>query len=256
MTEMRIRTIKPDFWHSQKIARLSKDDRLLFIGLWNLADDAGILEDRYQLIAAELFPYDLEADPHATYMSVQGGLTELAKLRLLIRYEKNEKSYLFIPGWDEHQRINRPSASKLPQPPVQPAPIQGVLIEDSLSAHGALTAGKGKGSGRGKGNGKGNGNGSTSGKPDYADEFITWYALYPKHVARPAAIKAYEKARDKATADVLLEGARRYNSEVVRLKTEARYVKHPATWLNNEGWLDEPATAVMADRPKPEWGDD
>jgi hypothetical protein len=245
---MRIRTIKPDFWHSEKIAKLSKDDRLLFIGLWNVADDAGVIEDKYQLIAAELFPFDLEADPRATYASVRGGLDALTDIRLLTRYEVDGKGYLFIPGWEEHQRIDRPSKSRLPQPTTQNAPIQGVLIEDSSNTLRVLDVGKGKGSGKGKGKGIGNGTDAAQ----LLDDFATWYATYPKHVARPAAIKAYSKARENATADALLDGARRYNAEVVAAATKAQFIKHPATWLNNEGWLDEPAVAVMADR-KPEW---
>ena len=39
----RIRTIKPQFWDDLKIGRLSRDARLLYIGLWNFADDLGVV---------------------------------------------------------------------------------------------------------------------------------------------------------------------------------------------------------------------
>ena len=38
---MRIRTIKPEFWPSEKLAKASREARLLFVGLWSMADDSG-----------------------------------------------------------------------------------------------------------------------------------------------------------------------------------------------------------------------
>ncbi len=37
----RIRTTKPEFWSSAQIIELSRDARLLFIGMWNFCDDNG-----------------------------------------------------------------------------------------------------------------------------------------------------------------------------------------------------------------------
>ncbi|KKK60207.1 hypothetical protein LCGC14_3026700, partial [marine sediment metagenome] len=37
----RIRTVKPDFWTSEDVAAVSRNARLLFIGLLNFADDVG-----------------------------------------------------------------------------------------------------------------------------------------------------------------------------------------------------------------------
>lgn len=38
----RIRTIKPEFWTAEQVMELSRDARLLFIGMWNFCDDAGV----------------------------------------------------------------------------------------------------------------------------------------------------------------------------------------------------------------------
>lgn len=40
----RIRTVKPEFWTDEKIVECSIPARLLFIGLFNFADDKGCLE--------------------------------------------------------------------------------------------------------------------------------------------------------------------------------------------------------------------
>lgn len=55
---MRIRTIKPEFWVSESMGRLSRDARLIFVGLWSLADDYGRFRADPRLIAGQLLPYD------------------------------------------------------------------------------------------------------------------------------------------------------------------------------------------------------
>lgn len=68
-------------------------------------------------------------------------------------------------------------------------------------------------------------------------EFDTFWAQYPRKVGKQAAIKAYTKALKLTTPDVVIAG-------VERLKREARepqFIPHPATWLNEGRWDDEPA---------------
>ena len=55
---MRIRTIKPDFFRDEKLCQQSHTARLLFVGLWILADKNGCLKNSPQRIAADLFPYE------------------------------------------------------------------------------------------------------------------------------------------------------------------------------------------------------
>ncbi len=61
----RIRSLKIGFFHNEDLAALSPFHRLLFEGLWLLADRAGRLEDRPPRIRAELFPYEpgVNVDP-------------------------------------------------------------------------------------------------------------------------------------------------------------------------------------------------
>ena len=54
----RIRTIKPEFWTDEKIVELSAFARLLFIGLWNFADDAGRMEFSAKRLKMQIFPAD------------------------------------------------------------------------------------------------------------------------------------------------------------------------------------------------------
>src|SRR4030065_361605 len=52
----RIRTIKPEFWTDDKVVQVSFPARLLFIGLWNFADDSGNLENSPVQIKMRILP--------------------------------------------------------------------------------------------------------------------------------------------------------------------------------------------------------
>jgi len=67
--------------------------------------------------------------------------------------------------------------------------------------------------------------------------FAEFYQAYPRHEGRGQAERAYRAARKIVSAEILLEGAERYAA--LRKGEPAQYTKHPATWLNGKGWLDE-----------------
>jgi uncharacterized protein YdaU (DUF1376 family) len=69
-------------------------------------------------------------------------------------------------------------------------------------------------------------------------QFEEWWISYPRKVAKGAARKAFTKAIKKATLQELISGATRYAQE--RSDEDPQYTRHPATWLNGEGWKDQP----------------
>lgn len=143
----RIRTIKPEFWTDDAITECSVSARLLFIGTWNFADDAGNLDRSAKQIKVRVFPIDaIDCEPL---------LVELLTHGLLIEYSVSGKKYLHIPGFMEHQLINRPSKPSCPEFD-ESLRTHGILSEPSVSTHPGR---EGKGS-IGKGSGRKNGNGS------------------------------------------------------------------------------------------------
>lgn len=98
----RIRTIKPEFWSSEQVMGLSRDARLLFIGLWNFCDDAGIHPASAPTIKALVLPGD-----DITLDSVAGMMQELIAAELLTVYEVAGKKYWKVTGWKRHQRIDQ-----------------------------------------------------------------------------------------------------------------------------------------------------
>jgi biotin operon repressor len=84
-------------------------------------------------------------------------------------------------------------------------------------------------------------------KPDIDASFQEFWAAYPKRVAKEAARKAFAAAlKGGVEPEVLIAGAARYAAE--RAGQEARYTKHPATWLNGGCWADEPPGAPVIDQ--------
>jgi hypothetical protein len=106
----RIRTIKPEFWSDEKVVECSLNARLLFIGLWNFADDAGRQEDSARQIKMKVFPGD-----DFSAAEIEEMLRELSDNGLLIRYTVENKRYIQVKGW-RHQVINKPQSSKIPGP--------------------------------------------------------------------------------------------------------------------------------------------
>ncbi len=107
----RIRTIKPDFFLDDELAELSPLTRLLFIGLWTLADCQGRMEDRPKRIRAQLHPFD-DGDTDAM-------LQALHDAGFITRYEADGKRYLEIRTFTKHQRLTGKEAeacSEMPAP--------------------------------------------------------------------------------------------------------------------------------------------
>lgn len=138
----RIRTIKPEIWQDEDLAEVSEAAMLLAIGLLNHADDEGFFKANPALVKAAVFPL---REPS---VSIQCGLTELSIAGFISLYEGSDgKQYGHIRTFAAHQRVNRPTPSKIKE--------LVDLTEPSLNPHGGLTAGKeGKGKER-KGTGKG-----------------------------------------------------------------------------------------------------
>jgi len=103
----RTRVIKPGFFKNEDIVELPFEYRLLFVGLWTLADREGRLEDRPKRIKMELFPAD--------NVDVDHGLGELVRYGFIERYEADGVRVVTILKFAEHQKPHSTEkASELP----------------------------------------------------------------------------------------------------------------------------------------------
>ncbi|MGI1245183.1 hypothetical protein ACIAIL_04780 [Raoultella ornithinolytica] len=105
----RSRNIKPGFFTNDELAECHPLGRLLFAGLWTIADKEGRLDDRPKKIKAMLLPFD-EAD-------CDDLLQQLNDHKFIIRYRVNGECYIQISNWKKHQNPHcKEAASEIPAP--------------------------------------------------------------------------------------------------------------------------------------------
>ena len=73
----------------------------------------------------------------------------------------------------------------------------------------------------------------------YPQDFLDWYAIYPRKKAKGDALKAYKQALKEIDHDELVEKTRKYARYVEQSQTQQRYVPYPASWLRAAQWDDE-----------------
>lgn len=138
----RIRTVKPDTFKSHDMRALTWRQRYMFVGLWTYVDDAGRGDAHPGLIKGELFPLDSEVTADEVYAD----LLALESNGQIALYSAGDRQYLEVLKFASHQRINRPTESKLPAR----MSAHDSLTEQSVNVHGGLTPGR-EGKGREQG---------------------------------------------------------------------------------------------------------
>lgn len=123
----RARNIKPGFFKNELLVELSFETRLLFIGLWTLADREGRLEDRPKKIKMEIFPAD--------DISVDESLSSLDRVNLILRYEVDGKRFINIENFAKHQHPHHMEvASVIPAPPINnESSARDQVVDESLT---------------------------------------------------------------------------------------------------------------------------
>jgi len=125
------------------MGRVSRDARLLFIQLWTICDDSGRTRAASRMLASLLYPYDDDAPS-----LIEGWLDELEREKCIRRYTVDGSTYLVVCNWLKQQKIDKPSPSKLPQPPEDSRALASPR-EDSRSLLGREGKGE-EGEGRGE----------------------------------------------------------------------------------------------------------
>ena len=268
----RTRMIKPEFWDDEKLAKVSRDARLLFVGLWSNSDDYGVVKGHPAWLKNRIFPYD--EIPLATF---DGWLAELGAIRVIIPFLHNGERYFHIRNFCRHQTINRPSGTRNPAPPETPpgdpgsphgafsedsgiekGRLQedsrgphGVLREPSMSTHGALTAQtetETETETEGKEKPKGGCGGKT--KPTGAgvrERFARFWKAYPKKRSKGQAEKVFFRIDpDEQLLATMIATIERATTSDDWLKEDGKYIPYPASWLCARGWEDEIAAPPLA----------
>jgi len=239
----RIRTIKPNFFRSHDVAELSYRARLTWVGLWTYVDDEGRGRDDARIIKGDLWALE----DKVTWQEVERDLTELSRSAHVVRYTVNGRAYLAIPKWLDHQAISRPTKSKFPPPNPVSDRDAAPITEDSLSAHGANTAGTGN---REQGTGKGNREkepSPTALESAFADAWEHW----PKKTERVKALTKFKSACKTQSPDELAASIMQFG-DAYAATTDKQFVPALGVWLNGQRWTDElPSARQDSSKPTP-----
>jgi hypothetical protein len=108
----RTRSIKPGFFTNERMAELDPLTRIMFIGLWTIADHRGCIEWRPKRIKIQTMPYDnLDMEAAADGLQTAG---------FLHRYEVGGQQYIKIINFEKHQNPHKQERDTIPTIPDYP----------------------------------------------------------------------------------------------------------------------------------------
>lgn len=214
---MRARNIKPGFFKNEDLAECDLPSRLLFIGLWCLADREGRLEYRPKRIKAEVFPYD--------NCNIEKMIKQLSDKNFIQVYSVSGENYIQIINFTKHQSCHVKEQPSTIQAPClsgvenQPSTIQAALNPESplLNPESPLL------------------NNTPSA------DFLLFWKTYPSKTEKKYAWKCWKKLNGtRPTIETILEAIRKQIEWRDNANGEFRPEwKNPATWLNKGCWEDE-----------------
>lgn len=109
----RARNIKPGFFTNDDLAECDPYARILFVGLWTIADREGRLDDKPRKIKAMVLPYD-EVDCDKL-------LAQLHGKNFITRYSVDGNDFIQVNNWKKHQNPHvKEAASEIPEQVTQP----------------------------------------------------------------------------------------------------------------------------------------
>ena len=145
---MRIRTIKPEFFHHEGLFEAEVETKLplrvAFAGLWCIADREGRFKWEPRRIGVQVLPYD--------GVDFSRVLDALATRAFILKYRVGDACFGWIPSFLKHQVINnRESQSILPDPEgnIEESPINTEESDASVTRepredHACRKEGKGR----------------------------------------------------------------------------------------------------------------
>ena len=238
----RIRTIKPEFWDSPSTAKASPWARLLYIAMWNWADDFGRGTANLKELEGFAFPNDDKfTDCSGNTVHFRDLVAEVSECFGVVFYTVDERHFYEIQGWDKHQRNERRAKqSRFPSPQVSEA-VAEIPCKRTEAP---------RSSGPGTGEQGNRGTGEQVSIAQIADAFERFWEIYPRKVGKKHAKDKFTSATKRADAETIIAGAQRFASDPNLPETQ--FVPHPSTWLNRDGWEDEPLPSRVTTRGKGE----
>lgn len=125
----RKRMVDPNIWQSEDFSKLSSLAKLVFIGLFSLADDEGRGRANPTYLKSSLFPYNEDLRS----ADIEKTLFEISSNMSVIFYSCDGSNYYELLSWDTFQKIDKPTPSQIPEFDENKAEIRRMFDEPSTS---------------------------------------------------------------------------------------------------------------------------
>jgi hypothetical protein len=259
----RIRTLKPGFFKSRSLAKLPRDARLTFAGMWCEADDHGRGIADARLLKGAIWPLDDDV----TFLHVSAHVDMLAETGHIRLYQIDDEAYYEVV--EQHQAAAyRRGEAKYP-------PVSAGQEIETLGAHGNVQeSAAGTQTSAGTGNreqGTGKHISRSTPSPEEFEHFeleqllteptieigsdddpkwLEFWAAVERKEGKVAARAAWTnhvlgkgtykgQKITKTDPDVIIAGMLAYAERVRRDGTDVKHIKMPEGWLNERRWEDE-----------------
>lgn len=218
----RTRMLKPDFFLSRSLAKVSRDARLLFQGLWCEADSVGRGKADARIVKGAVFPLDDDL----TLDHIDSMLWELANTGHIVLYEVDEEPLFEVVNFEKHQAKSYRTGD-----PKHPGPDdKGATRAVCTTSHATCTPSHALSELKGR---------EINDHPaPLHDDFERFWNQYPRKVGKAKAQTSWGRLNTADRADALAA----LPSHVRSWKDkDEQYIPHPTTWLNGRRWEDEVA---------------
>ncbi len=218
----RKRMIDPNIWESEDFSCLSSLDKLVFIGLFSLADDEGYGKANPKFLRNSLFPYN--DDIRTT--DIEKSLCNIAAHMSVVFYRVDDgKQYYYLTNWKKWQSIQKPKSSIIPKP-IDTDTIQIQYLYGSSTVQ-VLPKGKEK-----KGIGI-----EKEGNIGQGELFEIFWNEYPKKIQRSRAEHIWSKLDiTPELFEVIIQKVKEY--KIFKKNEPDRFIKNPSNWLEEKAWED------------------
>ncbi len=226
----RARNIKPAFFNNDELAEIDPLGRLLFIGLWTLADHKGELEWREKRIKAQLLPYD--------NCDIKKLAINLDKSGFIRFYSDGDKTYIHVVNFSKHQNPHKNEREKGSEIPEFTESMRQVVDFKGL------TINRDK-SGLKREDYQTNPADSLNLIPDslnlipsnpqsVENRFSEFWDMYDKKKGRDKCESKWKKLKQSDIKEIFIN-----LPGYVASTPDKQYRKDPLTWLNGKHWQDE-----------------
>ena len=250
----RKRVLDPKIWTDDKFIELNSDEKLLFIGMMNHADDRGIHKNNPKVLKIEIFP----ADPDIDFNYVEDMVKKLLHVELLLISE--DKKLLRYVNWDTYQKIQHKTPSKyededgniiitfiynynngtIKEPcnnnndtiSLSPNIIEYNIIESNIKESNVAKSSKK--------------NPEKQVKQDFTFEHV--YSIYPIKKSKQASMKAFSRIPKKTMKD-FIKGLEAHIKHWEEEGVDKQFIPHLSTFINQRRWEDEIVPSI-AGKPK------